>query len=43
MVSTTVTTLTCACSDTNLVLSGHIKRGKAPFPVDVHRSNISFA
>ena len=34
---------TCACSDTNLVLSEHIEREKAPFPVDVHCSNISFA
>ena len=40
--STIVKTLTRACSDTNLVLSGHIEREKAPFPVDVHRSNISF-
>ena len=41
--STTVFKDTCACSDTNLVLSGHIEREKAPFPVDMHRSNMSSA
>ena len=42
--STEVKTLTCIFNDTNLmVLSVHIKREKAPFPVDVHHSNISFA